>query len=116
MPSSIPIRGRHTPDHRIGATGYVCLAAISTRLGSMAKKSLLAVRAELVKRVGGMLAGEPGAAFVLGLVVGASYRFKNSDWGLLKRTGTSYLMAISGLHSGGCRLGFWYCWGAILRG
>ncbi|MCC5866925.1 MAG: DNA internalization-related competence protein ComEC/Rec2 [Gammaproteobacteria bacterium] len=83
---------------RIGATGYVRdehrLEAVPRRLW------LLDIRHRLAERVSGALGEERGTAIVLALGLGTRHLLTAEDREVLARTGTSHLMAISGLHIG----------------
>ena len=83
---------------RIGATGYVRdehrLEAVPRRLW------LLELRYRLAERVTRELGEGRGVAIVLALGLGTRHLLNAEDREVLARTGTSHLMAISGLHVG----------------
>ncbi len=83
---------------RIGATGYVrdehLLEAVPRRL------RVLELRHRLAERVTWKLGEGRGAAIVVALGLGTRHLLNAEDREVLARTGTSHLMAISGLHIG----------------
>jgi competence protein ComEC len=86
----------------IGATGYVrdaepC-AAGSLRAPGNARRGLLRLRQGLVERVSARLPEHPMRGFVLGLTVGDASAIGDEQWRILRRTGTTHLISISGLH------------------
>lgn len=83
---------------RIGATGYVVLgtrAVPSPRLQGIA-----AVRRGFVVRVESLLPDDDARAVLLAITVGARHDMTRAAWDRYALTGTSHLMAISGLHVG----------------
>jgi len=88
---------------RIGGTAYVRTSALNQPLdsaGAAATCRLARWRGRVAAAVDAALADHPAAAYLLGLAVGARHGLEPADWTLLRRTGTSHLMAISGLHVG----------------
>ena len=84
---------------RYAATGYVRALGPNRRLGE-APWSLLALRARLGERIDLALAEKPKRAIVKALALGLRADLSPESWAVLRRTGTSHLMAISGLHVG----------------
>jgi competence protein ComEC len=87
----------------IRATGYVSMPEAARRLPDDAHGLTLTIgrwRARLRERVLGALAGAPHRGIVVALAVGAQDAVSDDDWTLLRATGTSHLVAISGLHIG----------------
>jgi competence protein ComEC len=87
----------------IRATGYLSIPASARRLPDDAHGVALTIgrwRARLRDRVLAALAGEPHRGIVVALAVGAQDFVSDADWALLRATGTSHLVAISGLHIG----------------
>jgi competence protein ComEC len=84
--------------HGINATGYVYhnhgirLAPAGAGLGP--------VRARIARAVDRALPASPWAGLVAGLAVGARGGMTPAQWQTLRATGTSHLLAISGLHLG----------------
>jgi competence protein ComEC len=83
----------------IGATGYVRPSSLNRRLAEdPAICPTARLRAGLAGRIGTMLQGQRAAPYVVGIAVGATHGLQAADWELLRRTGTTHLMAISGLN------------------
>jgi competence protein ComEC len=85
----------------VGATGYVRSA---TRLGrdwgDIARSPVLVARDEIAGRLRTSLGERPAAGIVAGLSVGLQDALSPAQWRELARSGTSHLMAISGMHIG----------------
>ena len=85
----------------LGATGYVRKAALNRRLSSQARHCRLpAVRQQLAEQILATLPDARAARFLPALAVGVRDALEPGDWRVLQRTGTTHLMAISGLHIG----------------
>jgi competence protein ComEC len=87
----------------IRATGYVSMAPPPHRLAHDARGPLLAIerlRSRLRARIDSVLADAPHRGIVVALAVGAQDAIGDADWTLMRATGTSHLVAISGLHIG----------------
>ena len=87
----------------IRATGYVSVPAAAWRLPADARGFALTIdrwRARLRERVLTALDGAPHRGIVVALATGAQDVVSDTDWTLLRATGTSHLVAISGLHIG----------------
>jgi len=85
---------------RSGATGYVAGGRF-TRLVDSGTQGWLAERREgAVARIVGVLGHGPEAAVIAALTVGARHLLTRAQWERFAATGTSHLMAISGLHVG----------------
>jgi competence protein ComEC len=82
----------------IGATGYVRRSPLNVRLPARGDCAIGALRSRLAARVETALGAHPAAGHVLGVAVGATHRLGEADWELLRRTGTTHLLAISGLN------------------
>ncbi|MFC5427677.1 DNA internalization-related competence protein ComEC/Rec2 [Paraburkholderia denitrificans] len=85
----------------VRATGYVSEPLRALRLpgdaggiGTAIERWRAAVRA----RIDGVLAGKSHRGIVVALATGAQDAVSAADWRLLRNTGTSHLVAISGLH------------------
>lgn len=104
----------------IGATASVQDAAAC---GTSAGYRWLRLRSRIRGKLDRWLEGVPGHALVDGLVLGDRTRMEQREWNVFRTTGTSHLMAVSGLHLGilGAAAYFlmrwlWVLWpGAALR-
>jgi competence protein ComEC len=95
------VRGVH-------ATGYVRSSSLNKKLQSISFDSgVLLVRAHLRKRLELLLDNSEMLPLVLGITVGARDLISDSQWSLFRTTGTSHLMAISGLHIGMIAVALW---------
>lgn len=105
----------------IRATGYVRRSGVNQQLAA-APAGLLTWRASLAERIASRLDGGRGAALVTALAIGDRSGLSQADWDVLRATGTSHLLAISGLHIGlvaglaffACRW-LWSCFPAACR-
>ncbi len=84
---------------RIIATAYVRKAEPCATTPLMSGR-LSKLRQRWAEQVTQLLDGHARTAQVLALSLGIRDRFSQADWTLLRHTGTSHLMAISGLHIG----------------
>ncbi|MFP3584877.1 ComEC/Rec2 family competence protein [Paraburkholderia sp. SIMBA_055] len=87
----------------VRATGYVSAAAQAVRLRPDARGVGVTVdrwRAALRARIGTVLGSAPHRGIVVALAIGAQDEISDADWQLMRATGTSHLVAISGLHIG----------------
>jgi len=87
----------------IRATGYVSVPGAARRSPTDAHGFALTIdrwRARLRERVLTALDGAPHQGIVVALATGAQDVVSDADWSLLRATGTSHLVAISGLHIG----------------
>lgn len=85
---------------RIGATGYVRREATQRRLGSSPDYPLTRFRLRLANAIDQVLADAPNLGIIQALAIGERSLVSEDTWTLLRATGTSHLMAISGLHIG----------------
>ncbi len=86
---------------RIGATAYVRPSPLNQALPGRGEVCPTAAwRARAAAGLDRALQRHPGAAFVRGVSVGDRSGLTPGHWDVLRRTGTSHLMAISGLHVG----------------
>ncbi|NCF81849.1 MAG: DNA internalization-related competence protein ComEC/Rec2 [Proteobacteria bacterium] len=86
--------------HGITATGYVLSTAGNRLTGADGPAGLDGLRHELAGAIGSRLAGHASGAIITALAVGARGAMSSEQWQTLRATGTSHLMAISGLHIG----------------
>ncbi|MEZ2306340.1 ComEC/Rec2 family competence protein [Paraburkholderia sp. RCC_158] len=87
----------------VRATGYVSAAAQAVRLRPDARGVGVTVdrwRAALRARIDAVLGSAPHRGIVVALAIGAQDEISDADWQLMRATGTSHLVAISGLHIG----------------
>ena len=87
----------------VRATGYVSAPAHAVRLPGRARGlsvTVVRVRAALRARIDAVLADAPHRGIVVALAIGAQDEVSAADWLLMRGTGTSHLVAISGLHIG----------------
>jgi competence protein ComEC len=85
---------------RIGATGYVVGHMGNERLSAVPIARMARFRQQFVNRVTELLPDDDAAAVLLAVAVGARHRISREQWDRYAITGTSHLMAISGLHIG----------------
>ncbi|ASV98876.1 DNA internalization-related competence protein ComEC/Rec2 [Paraburkholderia aromaticivorans] len=87
----------------VRATGYVSVPAQAVRLRGYARGVGVLVdrwRAALRARIDAVLGDAPHRGIVVALALGAQDAVSAADWLLMRNTGTSHLVAISGLHIG----------------
>jgi competence protein ComEC len=85
----------------IGATGYVRAATRNGReLRDVLRSPVLVARDEIALSIRAALGERPATGIVAGLSVGLQDALGAEQWRQLARTGTSHLMAISGMHIG----------------
>jgi len=85
---------------RIGATGYVVTGRRSVLLDSSTSRGIERIRLNFHKKIIEILGDSASIGVVLAVAIGARQRISTADWDRYARTGTSHLMAISGLHVG----------------
>lgn len=85
---------------RVAATGYVRPRAVNRRLGRSSEYFLARFRQRLVNAIDAALGDVPHRGIVQALAIGERSLISEESWRLLRETGTSHLMAISGLHIG----------------
>lgn len=85
----------------VRATGYVSDPQRATRLPADATGIAVRIeraRAALRARIDAVLGDAPHRGIVIALATGAQDAVSDADWRLMRNTGTSHLVAISGLH------------------
>lgn len=88
-------------ERRIGATGYVRKSAVNQPLaGAAGDCPSMRWRQFLANAIARTVEPRAAGRFLPAIAVGARERLTQADWTLLRRTGTTHLMAISGLHIG----------------
>jgi competence protein ComEC len=85
--------------HRIRATGYVRDDSSNRRL-DVRHRPIARLRDRLARAVAGALHGSPYTGIVSALTVGDRHGISAEQWQVFNATGTTHLMAISGLHIG----------------
>lgn len=87
--------------HRIRATGYVRAKSMRQHLGSEPLRyPVQSLRHALLGRLSQALGDRPAAGIIRALAAGERADISPAQWETLRRTGTSHLVAISGLHIG----------------
>lgn len=85
----------------IGATGYVRAARSEGRgTSQVLRNPVLVARGAIHEVIRGSLGERPATGIVAGLAVGLQDALSREQWRSLARSGTSHLMAISGMHIG----------------
>jgi competence protein ComEC len=85
---------------RIGATGYVVKHSRNRLVAAGEGGPLLAARQRLAARIDRVLGDRDAGAVIKAIAIGTRHEFDPARWERYARTGTSHLMAISGLHVG----------------
>jgi competence protein ComEC len=92
----------------IHATGYIRTSAMNRRLDVISfDQGALALRTNLRGRLETLLAESDMLPLLLGITVGARDQITAAHWNLFRATGTTHLMAISGLHIGMIAMSMW---------
>lgn len=85
----------------VGATGYVRAARrIGRDTRALLRSPVLVVRDGIAQAIHTALGERPATGIVVGLSVGLQDALSAEQWRQLARSGTSHLMAISGMHIG----------------
>ena len=84
----------------IGAIGYVDPNAHSYRVHGAPMRAIDRLRRAVVERLDELLPDDEASAVLMAISVGARHRITRDQWDAYAATGTSHLMAISGLHVG----------------
>jgi competence protein ComEC len=85
---------------RIGATGYVVNGARNQRLAQEAGDPVTRLRQRAVERLASLVDDPDTASVLAAISVGARHGISAEQWLRYSQSGTSHLMAISGLHVG----------------
>lgn len=95
----------------IGATGYVIDNAVNARQDGRPVDRISRLRQRFVRRIEMRWPDDDAAAVVVAVAVGARHKITRQQWQRYAATGTSHLMAISGLHIGlAAGAVFLLCW------
>ncbi len=81
-----------------GATGYVRSGVVGDAAGGAIATRWHRFRAALAERIGAASADTDGVALLTVLALGERFRFTEQHWADFRRTGTSHLVAVSGMH------------------
>jgi len=84
----------------IGATGYVRTSTDNKLLESSSIYSINTIRQSLTKAIEKHLIDSPHIGLIQGLATGVRHNISPQQWQVLRLSGTSHLLAISGLHIG----------------
>ncbi|KRG47400.1 transporter [Stenotrophomonas panacihumi] len=110
---------RHAAASGVVAMGHVRQPEAAMRLGHA--RGLVAWRDGMSRRIATAVQG-PGARFVQALALGDTRALAPADWQMLRATGLTHLVAISGFHVGIVALaaawmlrGAWWVWPALAR-
>lgn len=97
----------------IGATGYVHNSSDNSRTAAAPTLHVDSLRQQIQQTLNSLLPGAHQSALIHGLAVGLRDDLSQQQWTVLRQTGTSHLLAISGLHIGlAATLGFFlFRWG-----
>ena len=100
----------------IGATGYVRADERNGRLQSSSLRyAVNGVRAWIGGRMAQATGEEPMMGILQGLAIGDTQAMSAQQWRVFSATGTTHLMAISGLHIGMIAMAAAWCGGFIVR-
>ncbi len=81
-----------------GATGYVRSGAVRAAGDGGLVARWRKFRALLAERIGAASSDADGVALLTALALGERFRFSEQHWADFRRTGTSHLVAVSGMH------------------
>jgi len=93
---------------RIGATGYVVNGPRNRRLESLAGGPVSRLRMRVVERLESLIGNADTAAVLAAISVGARHGISPEQWLRYSQSGTSHLMAISGMHVGLAAASAWF--------
>lgn len=83
-----------------GATGYVRKGNTASQPSDSIARAWLERRAAIAARIGDAVVAPDARALLTALALGERFEFTDAHWTTFRRTGTSHLVAISGLHVG----------------
>ena len=92
-----PDSARHAFRDGVHLAGRVLPSTLNSRL-TLANTSVDTLRARVAARVGDAVADPDAAALLVALAVGLTDRLSTDQWRVFNATGTTHLVAISGLH------------------
>lgn len=83
-----------------GAVGYVRDGNLARDVGDNLVRGWFGLRAAISRRLIANAPGDDAGAMLTALAIGERHLFDDKHWQAFRRTGTSHLVAISGLHIG----------------
>ena len=93
---------------RIGATGYIVNGPRNQRLQVDTRGPVSRLRQRVVRRLEAVIDDNDTAAVAAAISIGARYGITAEQWLRYAQSGTSHLMAISGLHVGLAATSAWF--------
>ncbi len=84
----------------LGATGYVVAGPRNRLVDSGTSRGVERMRQEIAERVDGLPVSAEARAVLAALTIGSRHSISTAQWERYASTGTTHLMAISGLHVG----------------
>ncbi len=84
----------------IGATGYVIADKLNRRQNGYSLSFWTALRQRIDRQIDASVQAGESRAILKAVAIGARHEIRPAQWQRFARTGTSHLMAISGLHIG----------------
>jgi competence protein ComEC len=93
---------------RIAAVGYVVDSHRNHLLRTERLSPVERMRIRVVQRIGNLVDDPQGAAVLMAIIAGARHEISREQWERYAATGSSHLVAISGLHIGLSALGTYY--------
>ncbi|MBV1889702.1 MAG: DNA internalization-related competence protein ComEC/Rec2, partial [Gammaproteobacteria bacterium] len=98
----------------VGATGYVVSSPAPIRLEAEVR-SLAGLRDRLLEQLNQRLSGHDQTPIIAALALGERRQISDQQWQLIRASGTSHLLAISGLHIGLVGAFCWWLGSALWR-
>lgn len=84
----------------IGATGYIKKANTNIKIADNNPLQLNTLRQKLATKIKQQRPDSKNIGLMQGLLVGVKHNISSEQWQILRQSGTSHLLAISGLHIG----------------
>ena len=98
----------------IGATGYLVSSPPPIQIGGK-DRSLAGFRDRLLEQLNQLLSGHDQSPIIAALALGERRQISDQQWQLIRASGTSHLLAISGLHIGLVGAFCWWLGSAVWR-